>query len=147
MSSSSSIVKLHSEDNRFDNSRDKGVNKYGGKYRQYFGGDIEKGTALVRSKRDLNSQFVLCAGIVINENGVIFDMTGSVVEMDHNTDPNVCFCSSTASSRIIITEIGPTNVSNNNSHKGEKSIQTSSTFIPDMASLTKESLTLLSTRD
>eukprot|EP00815_Leptocylindrus_aporus_P007819 CAMPEP_0116072864 /NCGR_PEP_ID=MMETSP0322-20121206/14819_1 /TAXON_ID=163516 /ORGANISM="Leptocylindrus danicus var. apora, Strain B651" /LENGTH=377 /DNA_ID=CAMNT_0003561865 /DNA_START=135 /DNA_END=1269 /DNA_ORIENTATION=+ len=147
LSSSSSIVKLRSEDNRFDNGRDEGVNKCGGKYRQSSGGDIEKGTALVRSKRDLSSQSVLSTGIVIDENGVVFDMTGSVVETDYNMDPNVCFRPSTASSRKVITEVGPTNVSNKNNHKGEKSIQTSSTFIPDMASLTKESLTLLSTRD
>jgi len=146
-SSSSSIVKLRSEENRFDNGRDEGVNKYGGKYRQSFGGDIEKGTALVRSKRDLSSQSVLNTGIVIDENGVVFDMTGSVVETDYDTDPNVCFRPSTASSRKVITEVGPTNVSNKNSHEGEKSIQTSSTFIPDMTSLAKESLTLLSTRD
>eukprot|EP00815_Leptocylindrus_aporus_P007799 CAMPEP_0116057804 /NCGR_PEP_ID=MMETSP0322-20121206/4827_1 /TAXON_ID=163516 /ORGANISM="Leptocylindrus danicus var. apora, Strain B651" /LENGTH=377 /DNA_ID=CAMNT_0003541881 /DNA_START=100 /DNA_END=1234 /DNA_ORIENTATION=- len=147
LSSSSSIVKLRSEDNRFDNGRDEGVNKCGGKYRQSSGGDIEKGTALVRRKRDLSSQSVLSTGIVIDENGVVFDMTGSVVETDYNMDPNVCFRPSTASSRKVITEVGPTNVSNKNNHKGEKSIQTSSTFIPDMASLTKESLTLLSTRD
>ena len=146
-SSSSSIVKLRSEDNRFDNGRDEGVNKYGGKYRQSSGGDIEKGTALVRSKRDLSSQSVLSTGIVIDENGVVFDMTGSVVETDYNMDPNVCFRPSTASSRKVITEVGPTNVSHKNNHKGEKSIQTPSTFVPDMASLTKESLTLLSTRD
>ena len=69
------------------------------------------------------------------------------MDTDYNTDPNFCFRPLTASSRKVITEIGTTNVSNKNSHKGEKSIQTSFTFIPDMASLTKESLTLLSTRD
>ena len=58
LSSSSSILKLRSDDNSFNNGRDEGVNKYGGKYRQLFYRDIEKGTALVRSKRDLSSQFV-----------------------------------------------------------------------------------------
>jgi len=49
-------------------------------------------------------------------------MTGSVVDTDYNTDPNFCFRPLTASARKVIAENGPTNVTNKNSHKGEKFI-------------------------
>jgi len=48
-----------SDDNRFPI-----VNIYDGKYRKSFGGDIKKDKALVRSKMDLSSKFVLSTSTV-----------------------------------------------------------------------------------